>query len=192
MLSKTFWKKILRDHSENQKGRSMIIGQSNLALNSAKKCIFALHRDNLKDAQAKIDESKQVLTGLEKKFGSNSKFRCEGSWKAAAEEFVEAALYFDYRKSGNVNEIKGIKLEFDEYIGGLADFSGELVRWAVLLVNKGNYSKIYEIQNTVSEVIQVLLDANLTSYLRQKFDQAKKNQQRIEQMIYDLKIRELI
>ena len=132
------------------------------------------------------------MLDLDKRFETNSRFRREGSWKAAAEEFIEAALYFEYRKTGKVGEIKGIDLQFDGYIGGLSDFSGELVRWAVLLVNKGDYSKMFEIQKTVNEVIQILLDTNLTGPLRQKFDHAKRNQQRIEQMIYDLKIRELI
>jgi translin len=192
MLNQKFWKKITKNYSDYQKGRTQIIGQSNLALNNAKKAIFALHRDNIEDSQTKLEQSKKILLNLEKKFGSNSKFRGEGSWKAAFEEFAEAALYFEYRKSGKVGKIEGIKLEFDEYLGGLADLTGELVRWAVLLINNGDYSKMHEIKNTVSEIVQILLDANLTGHLRQKFDQAKKSQQRIEQMIYDLKIRELI
>ncbi len=192
MLNKTFWNKIKKEHAEYASGRSNIIHHSNIALSSAKKAIFALHRDNVKEAAAKLNESKKELTDLEKKFGKNSRFRCEGSWKAAAEEFVEAALYFEYRKTGKVGEIKGVSLQFDGYIGGLSDFSGELVRWAVLLVNKGDYSKMFEIQKTINEVIQILLDTNLTGPLRQKFDHAKRNQQRIEQMIYDLKIRKLI
>lgn len=192
MLNKTFWKKVQKEHADYQKGRSAIIGQANLALNHAKKAIFALHRDNIKDSQEKLTESKKLLVDLEKRFGNNSKFRNEGSWKAASEELVEATLYFNYRKNGKVGEITGLKFDFGEYIGGLADMSGELIRWAVLLGNKGDYSKMYDIQETISEIIQVLLDLNLTSYLRQKFDQAKRNQQRIEQMIYDLKIRKLI
>ncbi|HUT21935.1 MAG TPA: hypothetical protein VMX18_00840 [Candidatus Bipolaricaulota bacterium] len=192
MLNKTFWKQIQKKHADYQKNRSIIIGQSSMALNNAKKAIFALHRDNIKDAKAKLDESKKTLVELEKKFGKNHKSRAEGSWKAANEEFAEAALYFEYRKTGKVGEISGVSLEFDEYLGGLADFSGELVRWAVLLVNQGKYAKIFDIQKTINEVILILLEMNLTSFLRTKFDQAKRNQRQIEQIIYDLKIRELI
>jgi len=192
MINKTFWKKIQNNYSEYEKARTQIIGRSNLALNNAKKAIFALHRDELKDAEQKLEESRKLLLELEKKFAKNSKYRREGSWKAAAEEFIEADLYFNYRKTGKISEVSGVSLNFDEYLGGLADLTGELIRWAVLLVNKGDYSKMFEIQKTINQIIQVLLDCNLTGYLRQKFDQAKRSQRKIEQMIYDLKIRGLI
>jgi hypothetical protein len=38
-------------------------------------------------------------------------------------------------------------------------------------------------------VVENLLRLDLTGYLRQKFDQAKKNLRQLEQILYDLRLR---
>jgi hypothetical protein len=43
--------------------------------------------------------------------------------------------------------------------------------------------------DVVGIIIEFMLDLDLTGYLRTKFDQAKKNLSRLEQMTYDLAIR---
>jgi predicted translin family RNA/ssDNA-binding protein len=42
-----------------------------------------------------------------------------------------------------------------------------------------------------SDIIGELIEFNLTSYLRNKFDQAKSAAQKLEQVVYEVSLREL-
>lgn len=79
-------------------------------------------------------------------------------------------------------------MEPSVYLAGLCDATGELVRWAVRQVTVGNPKAVAGVHETVAGVVEFLLDLDLTGYLRTKFDQAKKNLSRLEEMTYDLAI----
>jgi hypothetical protein len=64
-----------------------------------------------------------------------------------------------------------------------------MVRYGVRQVTLGNADVVSHIHETVSMIIEFLLDLDLTGYVRTKFDQAKKNLSRLEEMSYDLAIR---
>jgi len=57
-------------------------------------------------------------------------------------------------------------------------------------VTLGNTKEIARAHEVVAMSIEFMLDLDLTGYLRNKFDQAKKNFRRLEEMSYDLAIRE--
>src|SRR3989339_1620212 len=190
MLDTKFWQKVFTDQASNDSSRRKIIGESAGALHLAKQTIFSLQRDNVKEAEEKFKASSDALISLEKRFGGNGKLRGEGSWKAAVEEFVEAKLFFDFYRGQKVGGIKEIYVEPNEYIGGLSDLTGEMLRMMVLWTSRGKIEKVKETGKAIEEVIHDLLQNNLSGYLRTKFDQAKKNLQRAESILYDLSIRD--
>src|SRR3989339_495028 len=96
MLDKKFWEKVFAEQGEFDTSRRKIIAESAAALHSSKLAIFALHRDDLVEAKAKIDEAKKGLQSLDERFGKDFRLRMEGSWKAAVEEFSEAKLFYDF------------------------------------------------------------------------------------------------
>lgn len=190
MLDTKFWQKVFTDQASNDSSRRKIIGESASALHLAKQTIFSLQRDNVKEAKEKFEASLAALVSLAKRFGGNGKLRGEGSWKAAVEEFVEAKLFFDFYRGKKVGAIKEIYVEPDEYIGGLSDLTGEMLRMMVLWTSRGKIDKVKATGKAIDEVIHDLLQNNLSGYLRTKFDQAKKNLQKAESILYDLSIRD--
>ncbi|HCC23774.1 TPA: hypothetical protein DF272_06400 [Candidatus Falkowbacteria bacterium] len=189
MLNQNFWKKINDDQAEYDQSRRIIIGQSSKALHLAKQTIFALHRNNLDEARTKLEESEQFLKALEKDFAKNQKLRFEGSWCAAVEEYVEARLFFMYVNGDEVGEITGLHIEPQEYLGGFSDFTGELLRRAVLLSAEEKFDEVKKIAQEISDAIDILLAYNLSGLLRTKFDQAKNNLNKIEHVLYDISMR---
>ena len=188
MLDKKFWGTIALAQGDNDKSRRIIISHSNSALHLAKQAIFAMHRDNLKEAKEKIVESENILQRLQKDFAKKQNLIKEGAWSAAREEYTEAKLFFSYVSGKAVGQIKEIKILPEEYLGGLSDFTGELLRRAVLLSTKQKFQEVETIAEEVATVIHFLLSQNLSGVLRTKFDQAKKNQNRIEQMMYEISL----
>jgi len=189
MLNKDFWTQVNNKQAEYDKSRRIIISRANEALHLSKQTIFALHRDNQVEAEEMVKKAQEILLQLEKDFGQNKKLRYEGSWIAGMEEFAEARLFLNYVKGEEVSEIEDIHLEPNEYLGGICDYTGELVRRAVLFASERKIDEVKEISEEIHDVVHKLLEYNLTGPLRQKFDQAKRNMQRIEQIIYEINLK---
>jgi len=180
----------LQGQTEYDIARRKIISESSTAQQLAKQAIFALQRDGKKEAEEKIAESKKGLISLETRFSKDGKLRTEGAWKAAVEEFVEAKLFSDFIDGKRIDGIKEFFVLPDEYIGGLSDLTGEILRMMVIWTTKGNIKEVKASAAVIDSIIHELMQYNHGGYLRTKFDQAKKSLQKAEQIVYDLSIRD--
>ncbi|MFH0988224.1 MAG: hypothetical protein V1763_02535 [Parcubacteria group bacterium] len=189
MLNKKFWQEALATQSAFDVNRRVIIGQAADALHLSKQAIFALHRADLKEAQEKLDLARQILAALEKQHGGDHLLLDEGSWKAAFEEFVEASLFNAYCNGKEIGEIEGLSIGAEQYIGGLSDLCGEIVRHMVGLTVDKKFDEVMKAREVIVDIIHELMQANLTGYLRTKFDQAKRHWQKAEEIVYDISIR---
>lgn len=125
---------------------------------------------------------------MEKKFGYNRLIK-EGAYNAGVEEYVEAKMFFNIINGEKVDKITGITLSVDAYLGGISDTTGELVRLATNEAAKGNFKEVEKIKNIITDVLAELVEFDITGYLRTKYDQAKQNLRKIEQIMYEVKIR---
>lgn len=189
MLNKKFWEEVLKGQMEYDISRRKIISEGSNAQHLAKQAIFALQRGNKEDAVKMIEESRKGLISLEERFGKDGKLRTEGVWKASVEEHVEAKLFLDFIEGKEIDEIKEFFVLPDEYIGGLSDLTGEIVRMMVLWTTKGKIEEVKNAAEVIAVIIEELMEYSYGGYLRTKFDQAKKSLQKSEQILYDLSIR---
>ena len=95
-LQKSYLNKIKKNLHAYHGKRGEVIGMSNNALHHAKRAIFALHRDNKKEAVEKIKMVEKSLKDIYKKYKTTPKIFNEGSFKAALEEYVEAKIFFEF------------------------------------------------------------------------------------------------
>jgi len=78
--------------------------------------------------------------------------------------------------------------EPDILVGGLSDLIGEFVRLAVKRAidrDKKSVDKLLEMSN---ELIEFMLALDATGALRNKIDQARQHQRRLEDIRYDLSL----
>lgn len=190
MIDKKFWQNVFFQQTELDKSRWVIIAESAKAQHLSKQAIFALQRDDFKEAGQKLEGAKAILIELDNKYGKEFRLRNEGSWKASIEEFAEAKLFLDFCEGSELGEIEGFKIEFDEYIGGLSDVCGEIVRKMISLTTKNKVKEVRDANEAINDIIHELMQINFVGYLRTKFDQAKKHLQKAESIIYDISIRE--
>jgi predicted translin family RNA/ssDNA-binding protein len=189
MLNKKFWQAVFKKQGDFDVSRRKIIGESAMAQHLGKQAIFALQRDNKKEAEEKLAEATKILVSLDKRFGKDFRLRMEGAWKAAVEEYAEGKLFSDFYNNKSIGEIKEFNVEADEFIGALSDVSGEIVRSMVIWTTKGEIVKVKKAAEAINEIIHELMQYNYGGYLRTKFDQAKKNLNKAEEILYDLSIR---
>ena len=188
MINKKFIQKLKNKHDKKISERRQIISLANVVLHNSKRVIFSLHRGDVKKAESMLEEIEKVLMKLEKKF-SFDRINKEGSYKAGAEEYVEAKMFYLSFTGKKLNEFKKINLEYDSYLGGLCDLTGELVRRATNQAAAGKTKEVLKIKKEINDIMAELVEFDMTGYLRTKYDQAKRNLRKIEQIDYEIKIR---
>ena len=165
-----------------------IISLSNAVLHDSKKAIFSLHRDDLSRAEKTVKEVEAILKNLENKF-SLVRLNMEGAYKAAVEEYAEAKMFFLIMTGKKVDKIKGAELDYESYLGGLSDLIGELVRLAIKRATAGEFKEVKKIHKIADDIMAELVEFDMRSYLRTKYDQAKGHLRKIEQINYEINLR---
>jgi predicted translin family RNA/ssDNA-binding protein len=188
MINKKFIKKLKESYNKHESERRQIISLSNAVLHDSKRIIFALHREDFKKAEESLAEIEKTIKILDSKFG-HSRLSEEGAFKAAMEEFAEAKLFYLVARGEKIDEFEKINLDVDSYIGGICDLTGELVRRAVNLASKGKLKEVEKVKDIINDIMAELVEFDMTGYLRTKYDQAKTNLRKIEQISYEIKIR---
>lgn len=164
--------------------RRQIIVLSDDALHHAKRAIFALHRGDAREAQKKLGEAIERLQKA-RRISHAAHAAEEGSYKAALEEFVEATLFFQFVTKGSIGKISAIPVSNEQYLAGLCDVPGELLRYAIKAATDRDMPLVRRCADMSEEIVGELIECNLTSYLRTKFDQAKQAVQKLEQVVYE-------
>jgi predicted translin family RNA/ssDNA-binding protein len=188
MLNKKFISKLRDDYKQSESERRQIISISNGILHDSKRIIFALHRGEISEAEKSFNIIEASLKKMEKNFGFNRN-EDEGSYKAAVEEYVEAKMFYYFLAGKKLDKIPEVKLDYDSYLGGICDFTGELVRYATNQAAIGNFKKAEEVKQEINLVIGELINFDMGGYLRTKYDQARSNLRKIEEMAYEVKLK---
>lgn len=169
--------------------RRDIIKQSDDALHHAKRAVFALQRGEESEAQEKLRQTEILLAGIQKKYRKNLRVQAEGAFRAALEEYVEATLLHQFVTTGSIGKIKQLAIDGEVYLAGLCDVPGELYRYAIAAATKGEVELVKRCAEMGLEIVGELIEFNLTSYLRTKFDQAKQAVHKLEKVVYDVSLR---
>lgn len=189
MLNKKYLSQLRKELHEYALQRQEVIRMSNEAIYNAKRAIFDLHRDNLKEAELKLKKAEGLIAGLNKKHKSAPEVLEEGAYKAALEEFVEAKLFYDFFTTGKIGEINCLPVSFESYLAGLCDVPGELLRYAIKSATNRDIKMVKKCAEMAQEIIGELIEFDLTSYLRTKFDQAKQAVRKLEEVVYEVSLR---
>jgi len=170
--------------------RHDVIHESDTALHMAKRAIFSMQRGDMAVAGEATHAIEKILKGIQKKYEKQTQAMDEGSYKAAVEEFVEASLFLHFLKKQPMGEISSIRVDPDVYLAGLCDVPGELYRFAIRAASEKDRAMVRRCQEAASAIIGELIEFNLTSYLRTKFDQAKQAAHKLDLVVYELALRE--
>jgi predicted translin family RNA/ssDNA-binding protein len=179
-------KKVLDYDSEREK----LIKKSRDVLKLSKQIIYAVHRDELKDASElikKIENEKQKLEEISK---HSRALIFEGSYKVAMQEYAEALLYYGFIKEGRLLEREELKIRVEHYLLGLCDLPGELVRKAVFLAGKKDIDSVIKIKELVDQIYGELLKFDFREHeIRRKFDSVKYDLRKLEDLVLDLRLK---
>jgi len=189
-LNKSYTNKLRKHILDHATKRRDVIKESGDALHHAKRAIFAMHRDNMKEAEVKLKACIDILRALDKKYKNSPAIKNEGSYKAAVEEYVEASLFHQFLTSGKIGKVEGLDIHPEVFIAGLCDVPGELYRYAIKAATKKDIKTVDKCATTAQDIVGELTEFNLTKYLRTKFDQAKSAVNKLEYIVYEVNLRQ--
>lgn len=115
-----------------------------------------------------------------------------GSFSAALEEYAEASVLRNFIQTGTVLPHRLLRFcDRDEYLGGLLDFAGELNRLAVARATKRDVVSVQHCREVLDALNGQFLLVNFRNgALRQKYDGLKYSLQKVENLLYELSLRE--
>ena len=186
MLDKKEFKKIRKGIADFEIKRESIIQKSREVINLSKRIIYALHRNDIKSAGLYVKEIEKEKKALE-----NTHIVLDVNInQTALQEYVEALCYYHFIKNKKIPTASYLRVDNESYLMGLCDLTGELVRKAVNEVIKKNFKQAMDIKNLVEEIYGEFLEFNLrNSELRRKSDQIKWNLKKLEDVIFELKMK---
>lgn len=179
-------KHVLHDYHTKRRD---VINKSGDAQHHAKRAIFAMHRGDMKEASERLKLSGDTFVALYKEIKKDPRMLNEGSYRAGVEEYVEAILFYQFLTRGKLDKIPDLPLDIEVYLGGLCDVPGELYRYAIKSASERNFDMVKQCAQMAEEIIGALIEFNLTSYLRNKFDQAKQAVHKLEIVVYEVSLR---
>ncbi len=189
MLDKAYFDALKERQASHVAIRRELIARANAAQGEAKRAIFALHRDDVAGADALLGSASAALADIRAKIVGRPELADEGAYRAALEEYAEAALYRAWVKDGTVGPVPFEGVDHEIYLGGLSDLTGELQRRQVRLATEGRIDEVRALKGVIEEIVVRLLEMDLTGYLRTKFDQAKNSLRRAEDVLYEVTLR---
>lgn len=190
MINKKLFQKLLEGYINYSSKRHQIIKDSSDSLRLSKQAIFSMHRDDMKNAQKLIKEVESIFANFQTYFKSDAALRREGAFRAALEEYAEAKFFYNVLTNKKIDFLKEKELNYEGYLSAVCDLTGELVRKAVNQATKRKFKEVEKYRDTVEEIIGELIKLNMNNgHLRSKFDDAKRNLRRLEEMLYDIRIK---
>lgn len=188
MIDKKEFGQIGKELKEYDLQREEIIKKSREILKLSKRLIYSVHRGNLKEADSLANESRKKKTIIDKTAKKHNYLVYEGSYSEAMQEYAEAMCYYYFVKENKISSRKSIGASAENYLMGICDLTGELVRKAVSLAVKRQYKEVEKIKFLIEEIYNEFLKFDLRNgQLRKKSDSIKYNLKRIEEIVYDLR-----
>lgn len=189
MIDRKDFNEIKRDLDKINEVSETLFRDSRDLVGFSKKVIYALHRGKLKEAEGFVSDLERLKKRMQSKVKGNIVLRHHNSFTVAMQEYVEAMSYINFVKSKKIPTRRQLGVESEEYLFGLCDLSGELVRKAVDLSIKGDSKSVREIKVFLEEFYSMLLELNPYGELRKKADQARWNLNKLEDLVYEDKVR---
>ena len=184
---KTGLKNELSELSTNKIEQSKISRQ---VVKKSKQLIYAIHRGDMESAGKHALEIKSERKHLDE-IAQTEKLRKHGSYGVAVQEYVEAVAYYELMTNKRLPGRKQLGADAEHYLMGLSDLTGELVRKAVDDMVNDRYEHAIWLKDVVAEIYGLMIGLDFDGgEARRKSDQVKWNLSKLEDKVYDAKIRD--
>jgi len=184
MIDSDELRQIRREMEDFEEKRESLIINSRNIIHLSKQIIHLCQRGRAQEAYDLVEEIKaKVVSMPEEDFDT-------GIAGVALQEFVEAVAFFEFIKSRRLitkRELMEFGVENSNYLLGVCDFTGELVRYAVNQAVNKNFEESLHIKEFVAEIYGEFLKMKFRNgELRKKFDSIRWNLKKLEDLAFNI------
>ena len=162
---------------------------SNKIRAKSKEAIALLRREDKKESEKIIKEVENLFKLINKIAEENKELKNQSFYKEAVEEYIEAITFLNFLRKPAKKIPDFIEVKPEEVISGICDFTGELVRRAITIASPKNLKELVLYKKTVEDVAKELTKIGFRGKLRQKYDEVERNLRKIEDILYDIKLK---
>ena len=186
MLNKSEFKKIREEMHKVDEKREQIIHLSREIITLSKQIIYAAQRNDLKTAAFVVKNIKNKVKKLK-----NINITADTNINSVAfQEYVEAIAFYEFVKNKKIPTRASLNVSAENYLSGLCDLTGELVRKAVYDVIHKKFDEAVRIKELVHDIYGEFLKFHLRNgELRKKSDSIKWNLKKLEEVMYDISMK---
>lgn len=186
MLDKNEFKKIREEMHRLDLKREEVIQTSREIINISKQVIYAVQRNEMKDSDSALKNIKNKVKKL-KKIDIITDTNINS---VAFQEYVEAISFYEFVKNNKIPTRASLGVRAEDYLSGLCDLTGELVRKAVYDVIHKKFDEAEKIKELVHDIYGEFLKLHLRNGdLRKKSDSIKWNLKKLEEVMYDVSMK---
>jgi len=160
-----------------EKRREDIIAKAHEIIRFSKKVIYGIQRE---------DEISSLISSMNlkiKNLRTRGELQFTSFYKTAMQEYVEAICLYEVLKSKKLPTQIELQVSAPDYLSGLCDLTGELMRKANNLALKGNTKDAIMIKELVDDIYGEILSLDIRDNdLRKKADQIKYNLRKLEDL----------
>lgn len=186
MLNKNEFNKIRHEMHKLDLKREEVIQLSREIITISKQIIYAAQRNDLNEADKAIKLIKSKVNKL-KKININTDININS---VALQEYVEAVAFYEFVKNKKIPTKASLGVSAEDYLIGLCDLTGELVRKAIYDVIHKRFDEAERIKELVHGIYGEFLKLHLRNgELRKKSDSIKWNLKKLEEVMYDISMK---
>lgn len=186
MLNKSDFNQIRHELNKLDEKREEVISISREIITLSKQIIYAAQRNDLKSAQSAIE----IIKNRTKKL-KNIRIKTDTNINSVAfQEYVEALSFYEFVKNKKIPTRAILGVSAEDYLSGLCDLTGELVRKAIYDVIHKKFDEAIKIKELVHDIYGEFLKLHLRNGdLRKKSDAIKWNLKKLEEVMYDISMK---
>lgn len=189
MIDKKNFSQLKNRINKFEQEREIVVRISRDIVIATKHIIYSLHRGEINQAENDLKKAKKKLFELKKLIYENPKLITQGSTKIAVQEYIEAYSYYTFIKYKKLPKYNEDYIDPEYYILGLCDLAGELTRRAVNSSLKNDFKKTLETKKLFEDLYDLLMQLDVKGELRPKIDSIRWELNKLDQMVFDLKIK---
>lgn len=169
----------------------------------SKRAIFCLLRgqdETVLEAEGKIEEVKSLIFKINKELEEEDMYKFLRAFSPGLQEFIEAVsllFYVKHKKVISYSETKELYfcsadklLTSYDYVYGIADLTGELMRMAINSVGSGDFSAVEEICVVLQQIYSEFSSFGSSQReMSRKMATMKQSLRKVENACYQLKVR---
>lgn len=186
MLNKNEFRKIDLEMKDFDKRRENVINKAHEIIRMSKLVIHSIHKD-----KTNIAHLIKKMSDLVDKMRTRGELQFSSFYKVAMQEYVEAICFYQIIKNNKLPTQVELKVSAPDYLAGLCDLTGELMRKANNLWINRKPKEALKIIDLVSDIYEAFIHLDIRNQdLRKKADSIKYNLRKLEDLENHIKSRQ--